>query len=112
MLDALTIFFCGVGLLFFTGGSLGILRLPDVYTRLHMAGMLDTLGSLSLLIGLVIYGVSSESNNMGILVQLKVLLLWAFIMLTSPTATHSMVDAGMRAGIDPWIKPTQRGRSS
>ena len=43
------------GLFFFTGGALGILRMPDFYSRLHPAGKLDTLGSLLALLGLALY---------------------------------------------------------
>jgi multicomponent Na+:H+ antiporter subunit G len=104
------IFLCVLGLLFYTGGTIGILRLPDVYTRLHMAGKLDTLGSLSLLLGLILYG--GYTGAMSVLVQLKILLLWAFVLVTSPTATHAIVNAGIRAGIEPWIKKKHNGEPS
>jgi multicomponent Na+:H+ antiporter subunit G len=104
------LFFCLFGLLLYTGGTIGILRLPDVYTRLHMAGKLDTLGSLSLLLGLIAYG--EFSGVMNLLVQLKILLLWAFVLVTSPTATHAIVNASMRAGVEPWMKENIDGGKS
>ena len=104
------LFFCLLGLLLYTGGTIGILRLPDVYTRLHMAGKLDTLGSLALLLGLIVYG--EFSGAMSLLVQLKILLLWAFVLVTSPTATHAIVNAGMRAGVEPWMKENANGGKS
>jgi monovalent cation/proton antiporter MnhG/PhaG subunit len=54
MLETLAIVLIFTGLLFDFGGTIGILRLPDVYTRLHMAGKLDTLGSMCLLLGLAL----------------------------------------------------------
>ena len=48
-------FFLICGLIFFSGGCVGILRLPDFYTRLHAAGKLDTLGSLLMVFGLALY---------------------------------------------------------
>ena len=110
IINAIVIILCLLGLLLFTGGTAGLLRLPDVYTRLHMAGKLDTLGTLSLLLGLGLYFWNSESHN--ILVLLKLLLLWGFVSFTSPTATHAMVDAGMRAGLNTWMKPDRKRRAS
>jgi multicomponent Na+:H+ antiporter subunit G len=110
IINTLIIILCLLGLVLFVGGSVGILRLPDVYTRLHMAGKLDTLGTLSLLLGLGVYFWTSESTN--ILVVLKMLLLWGFVSFTSPTATHAMVDAGMRAGLNPWMKPDKKRKRS
>jgi multicomponent Na+:H+ antiporter subunit G len=49
---------------------------------------------------------------MSVLVQLKILLLWAFVLVTSPTATHAIVNAGIRAGIEPWIKKKHNGEPS
>ncbi len=88
-------------MLLFTGGTLGILRLPDVYTRLHMAGKLDTLGFLTLLLGLALYDGSGDGSSLT--VKLKMLLLWVFVFLTSPTATHAVAAVGMRIGIAPWM---------
>jgi multicomponent Na+:H+ antiporter subunit G len=109
MIQILVILLCCAGMLLFVGGMIGILRLPDAYTRLHMAGMLDTLGLLTLLLGLVLYGCIQETP-MTLLVQLKVLLLWGFVLITSPTATHAMVDAGVRAGLTPWVQPDAKRR--
>ncbi len=108
MTNLLIIILCASGMLFFTGGTLGILRLPDVYTRLHMAGKLDTLGSLSLLLGLAIY--HGWDDGTALIVKLKFLLLWFFVFLTSPTATHAMVVVGMRVGITPWMNTGREGK--
>lgn len=97
-----------LGLLFFTGGCVGILRLPDFYTRLHAAGKLDTLGSLLMILGLALY--SALPLTVGaLLTALKLMLIVVFVFLASPTATHSIVDAGLRAGLEPWTKNSSGG---
>jgi multicomponent Na+:H+ antiporter subunit G len=91
------------GLTFFTGGTIGILRLPDFYTRLHPAGKLDTLGSLLMILALALHTLRALTL-IGALTSLKMILIVVFIFLSSPTATHSIVDAGFRAGLAPWNK--------
>lgn len=102
-MDYLVCFFIGCGLFFFFGGTVGIIRLPDFYSRLHAAGKLDTLGSLAILFGLALY--SLNHYHLGdILTSLKILLCMVFVFLASPTATHAIVDAGMNAGLKAWSK--------
>lgn len=69
------------GLFFFLVGTIGILRFPDVLTRVHSAAKCDTLGALLCLTGLIIF------NGFNIL-SLKLLLVLIFIWITNPTATH------------------------
>ncbi len=77
-------------------GAAGVLRFPDVYTRLHAASVTDTGGATLVLLGLVlIAGFSSET--------LKLALVWAFVMLTSPAANHALANAAFSAGHAPWI---------
>ena len=76
-------------------GGVGLLRLPDFYTRLHAAGMTDTLGA-----GLIIPGMLVEAGLS--LVTVKLVLLGALIFLTSPTATHAIANAAFTAGLEPW----------
>ncbi|HBT47141.1 MAG TPA: cation:proton antiporter [Peptococcaceae bacterium] len=78
-------------------GAVGLLRLPDFYTRVHAAGKCDTLGMLLSLIGLMIY----QGFN---LVSLKILIIWAFILLANPTATHALSRAAWKVGLKPWMK--------
>ena len=91
------------GLVFFTGGGVGILRLPDFYSRLHPAGKLDTLGSLLMMLALALYNLHHFYLG-ALLTSLKILLIVVFVFLSSPTATHAIVDAGVRAGLRPWTK--------
>lgn len=95
------------GLFFFTGGAVGILRFPDFYSRLHPAGKLDTLGALLAMIALALFNLHHFSLG-TLLTSLKMLLILVFVFLASPTATHAIVDAGVRAGLAPWTKGEER----
>ena len=94
------------GLIFFTGGTLGILRFPDFYSRLHPAGKLDTFGLVTTVGALALYIAFSQGS---ILTAVKIILIIAFVFITSPTATHAIVDAGVRAGLKPWTKASAGG---
>ena len=84
-----------LGLLFILAGVLGILRLPDFYTRLHAMGKCDTLGVALVLVALAIYeGLS--------LYSVKILLISVFVGLANPTATHALGRAALRSGLAPW----------
>ena len=89
------------GLVFFTGGTIGILRFPDFYSRLHPAGKLDTFGLVTTMGALSLYVMFSLYQP---LTALKIILIVVFVFITSPTATHAIVDAGVRAGLRPWEK--------
>ncbi len=95
------------GLFFFTGGVVGILRFPDFYSRLHPAGKLDTLGSFLMMIALALFALDHFSLG-SLLTSLKIILIVALVFLTSPTATHAILDAGVRAGLPPWTKGSKR----
>jgi len=91
------------GLVFFSGGAIGILRFPDFYSRLHPAGKLDTAGQLLALSAVALYVIEDVSLS-HLLTAAKILLIVVFVHITSPTATHAIIDAGVRAGLKPWEK--------
>jgi len=91
------------GLIFFTGGAIGILRFPDFYSRLHPAGKLDTAGQLLVLSAIALQVIDGIDWHQ-LLTAAKIGLIVVFVYITSPTATHAIVDAGVRAGLDPWEK--------
>ena len=108
MLIALIVIVCVIaGLVFFAGGTVGILRFPDFYSRLHPAGKLDTMGALLALFGLAVYQLFPLTLG-SVLTGLKLILIVVFVFLASPTATHAIVDAGVRAGLAPWKKGDPR----
>jgi len=88
-MELLIIIFLVAGIFFFIVGVAGLLRLPDVYCRLHATTKCDTLGAGLILFALVLYsGVSNAS--------VKLLLMILFIWLTNPTASHVIAQAAYR----------------
>ena len=90
----------GGGVFFLVTGAVGMICFPDIYTRMHAAGKCDTLGILLVLAGLA-------CHEGFALVSAKLLIVAAFILVTSPTATHAIARAAMRSGIERW---TSEGR--
>lgn len=83
-----------VGLLLIAGGALGLLRFPDLYTRLHAANVADVVGSVVVVLGLAI-----AAPDWG--VALRLLLLAALLMALGPTLTHLVAQAAHAAGLAP-----------
>ena len=75
-------------------GGLGLLRLPDVFARMHGAGMIDTLGLALILVGLMFQAGFS-------LITVKLILIIGFVLYTSPTTTHALARACLYGGIQP-----------
>ena len=82
------------GCFFIITGGVGLLRLPDVYSRMHASGVTDTLGAGLFLGGLMIQGGLS-------LVTAKLVLILVFILFTSPTATYALANALYGGGVRP-----------
>lgn len=83
------------GAFFLLTGSLGMVRLPDVFTRMHAAGMTDTMGAGMIVVGLAVY-------NGADLVTVRLLLILAFLWFTSPIATHAVAKAALAGGLRPY----------
>tara|TARA_A100001037_G_scaffold205766_1_gene184043 strand:+ start:274 stop:633 length:360 start_codon:yes stop_codon:yes gene_type:complete len=90
-----------LGILFFFGGVVGLLRFPDFFTRMHAAGKADTLSTILILGGFIVYNFAEggDAGNWNVLVKIAFIAL--FIMLTSPTSTHALMRAGFESGIEP-----------
>ena len=106
-MNILAAFLLICGLVFFAGGSIGILRFPDFYSRLHPAGKLDTAGQLLTLSAIALF-IFQDVNLQNLLTAVKIILIVIFVYITSPTATHAIVDAGVRAGLAPWTKEASK----
>jgi multicomponent Na+:H+ antiporter subunit G len=77
-------------------GSVGVLRFPDVYTRIHAASLTDTGGATLVLLGLaLISGLTQETLKLGFV--------WVFVMLTTPAAANALANAAFSAGHTPRI---------
>jgi multicomponent Na+:H+ antiporter subunit G len=83
-------------------GGIGVLRFPDVYTRMHAASITDTLGAGALLLGLTIQAGFT-------LVAVKLLLMLVFLFFTSPTSSFSLAHAALSSGVDPMLDADLRG---
>ena len=86
-----------VGLIFLFVAAVGVLRLPDVYTRSHAVSLTDSLGALFLLGGLALY--EGLSTNL-----VKILLVLVLLYLLNPVITHATIRAAFRSGLKPWKK--------
>jgi multicomponent Na+:H+ antiporter subunit G len=89
-------FFCVVG-------AIGILRMPDFYTRVHSASVVDTLG-----VGLILLGLLLQAGDPLVAVRLVIIGLLFFFV--SPTATHALARAALIRGLAPLLgaRPSKR----
>ncbi|MEX0915283.1 MAG: monovalent cation/H(+) antiporter subunit G [Wenzhouxiangellaceae bacterium] len=85
-------------------GGIGLLRFPDFYSRLHAAGITDTLCAFLIIIGLVIQAGLA-------LISIKLLLILVFLVFTAPTASHALARAGLAAGVEPDTIERRRKRA-
>jgi len=85
-------------------GGIGILRLPDVYTRMHAASITDTIGAGAVLLGLMIQAGFS-------LIAVKLLLMLVFFFFTGPTASFSLAHAALSSGVEPILDSDLRNDS-
>jgi len=83
-----------IGLLFDFFGCVGLIRLPDVYTRLQASAKCVTLGTCGILFGLFLVKGFSATG-------IKALLCLLFIILTSPVSAHVLAKGAYRAGVKP-----------
>ncbi len=83
-----------IGAFFYLVGAFGIYRMPDVFTRMHAAGISDTVGAGLLLVGMMFFAGFS-------LVTAKLAIILAIILFASPVATHALAQAALHAGVEP-----------
>jgi len=84
-------------------GAVGLMRMPDVYTRMHAASVTDTLGAGFLLLGFMVQAGLS-------LVLLKLIFLFLLFFFVSPVATHALANAALHYGIKPILSEDRQGR--
>lgn len=94
--DALSWILVFGGGVFVVIGAVGMLRMPDFFTRMHAASILDTFGASMILVGLMV-------QTDSFLVAVKLLFLLLFLLLTGPTATHALARAAVHAGLKPLL---------
>lgn len=94
-LDILSWFFLLAGSAFVLIGAFGMWRLPDFYSRLHPAGLTDTMGA-----GLVLLGLLLQADNFTVGVKLAIIAV--FLLVTSPTTGHATARAALASGLRIW----------
>jgi multicomponent Na+:H+ antiporter subunit G len=85
------------GGIFFLAGTLGLLRFPDIYTRLHALTKADNVG-----LGLVVAGLALQMESLA--AAGKLLLIWVFVLLASASVAHLVAAAARQRGIKLWKK--------
>ena len=85
------------GVPFFLSGTVGLLRLPDIYTRLHALTKADNVG-----LGFIVLGLAVQSTSW--LEVVKLFLIWFLVLLASATSCHLVADAALRRSIKPWTR--------
>ena len=85
------------GAVFVLIGLIGVFRMPDFYTRLHAASIIDTLGSMLIILGLIlIAGIS--------LISMKLLMIMLFVLVTTPTAAHALAKSALHGKLQPQLE--------
>lgn len=90
------------GLFFIVVGAVGVIRMPDIYTRLHAAGMTDTMGA-----GLMLIGMTFQAGFT--LVAVRLILIWGFLLFTSPIGTFALARAALKGNVEPIRAELQGG---
>ena len=84
-----------LGSLFVVSGALGLVRLPDLYTRLHAASLTDTGGTILIVLAMLLHASLAYQSPM---VAIKLVLILAFTLYTAPTASHALAKTALLSG--------------
>lgn len=97
-LDVLSWILFALGSVLVFAGALGLVRFPDFYTRLHAAGVTDTMGA-----DLILLAMALQAGDL--LTILKLFFIFVFLVLTSPVSTHAAAHAAFVGGLNPLTGP-------
>ncbi len=95
IINILTVLLLLAGAFFFLAGTIGLLRFPDVYTRLHALTKADNLG-----LGLLLAGLALQAESWTVVA--KLLLIWLLILLASSSVAHLVARTAQQRGIKLW----------
>lgn len=101
VLNALSAVLIVVGVAFVLGGTVGLVRLPDLFSRAHAASKCDSVGAGSILFALALQGGLAFGD-------LKIVLIVMLALVSAPTTAHALARAGYRTGLVAWTRP-ERG---
>jgi multicomponent Na+:H+ antiporter subunit G len=93
--ELLTVLLLLAGAVFFLAGTVGLLRFPDVFTRLHALTKADNVG-----LGLVVAGLALQAESWAAMG--KLLFIWLLVLLASASVAHLVARTALRKGIQPW----------
>lgn len=85
-------------------GGIGVLRLPDVFSRMHASGITDTMGA-----GLILAGLMVQAGFT--MVTVKLILVLLFLWFTSPVSTHALARSALHGGVQPLLHEERRSDS-
>lgn len=89
------------GAAFYLAGTVGLLRFPDVYARLHALTKADNLG-----LGFIVLGLALQATSLA--AALKVLLVWPLVLAASAVVSYAIARRADQLGIKPWTKASDR----
>lgn len=107
VIDTITIVLLAIGSFFALTGAVGLLRMPDFFSRLHPAGKSDSMAQLCFLMGLLaqtLHGLLAGDWT-GAPDAAKLLFISLFLFLTTPVSTHAITQAAHVVGLEPWTAP-------
>ena len=104
VIDIIFYLFFGIGVFFNLLGSLGLIRFPDVYTRLHAGTKCTTFGSIFLVGAVVLLGLRSwyTTGTDGSVLAFHAAIALIAILFTNPTGAHAIARAAHRSGVEPF----------
>jgi multicomponent Na+:H+ antiporter subunit G len=105
ILDILSWISIAIGAFFVLVGGIGLIRMPDLFSRMHPAGILDTAGAGFLLLGFML-------QSGGWMTAVKLALILVLLLFTSPVATHALAHAALLDGLKPWTKARKKDPES
>ncbi len=100
-LDIVSWIFLILGSFFSIVGGIGIVRLPEFFSRLHGGGITDTLGA-----GLIVIGLIFQAT--GPLVAVKLMMILFFLVMTSPASCHALAKSALSQGLKPVLDDTKK----
>jgi multicomponent Na+:H+ antiporter subunit G len=96
MKEFIVISLCGIGLFFTVSGTVGIIRMPDVYSRIQCSSKTVTMGALPVLVALVVAeGPVSTYGSRALLVAV-------LLLIVNPAASHAIARAAYKSGVPMW----------
>ena len=98
-MEILSILFMIAGIFFLIVAAIGVIRLPDVFSRSHAVSLTDSLGAFLMLVGIALH--EGFGKNM-----LKILVVLVLLYILNPGIAHATIRAALRSGLKPWKKKT------